>query len=78
MDTPSHGRADGDERWNRLQAYLLDLQPGHVVTIDDVAQATGLDATTIEMVLQALTRASLFHSKGATTFVRQRIELDGA
>jgi len=73
MDASSGGRATGAERWERLQAYLFVLRPGAVVTVRSIERRTGLDADAIEMVMRALTRASIFRQQGAATYVRQRI-----
>lgn len=78
MDVSREGIAAGDDRWNRLQVYLFALRPGAVVTIGGIARRTGLDTEAIEMVLQALMRASLFRQQGAAKFVRQRIHPEGA
>jgi hypothetical protein len=66
------GRA-ADDRWNRLQTLLLALQPGHVVTVSSLAQNSGVEPDSVEMVLRALTRAALFQPRGPATFVRQRL-----
>jgi len=78
MDASSKRSAAGDERWNRLQTYLFALRPGAVVTIGGMAKRTGLDTDAIEMVLQALMRASLFRQRGRAQYVRQRIHTDNA
>jgi hypothetical protein len=70
------GRA-ADDRWERLQTLLLALQPGHVVTVSSLAKNSGVEADAVEMVLRALTRASLFQLRGPATFVRQRMPSDG-
>jgi hypothetical protein len=76
MSTGINRRSAGDDRWDRLQTFLLGLQPGHIVTVGALAQSTGLEADTVEMVLQALTRASLFRPNGRATFVRQRLHVE--
>ena len=78
MDVQKAGSAAGDERWNRLQVYLFTLRPGSVVTIGGIAKRTGLDTHAIEMVLQALMRASLFRPQGTAKYVRQRIHPERA
>ena len=59
-----------DNRWDRLQRLLAGLKPGEAVTISGVAARTGLEADSVDAVLQALTRADMFAQRDPTTFVR--------
>jgi hypothetical protein len=62
-----------DNRWDRLQEYLLDLRPGQVVTVRAVEDRTGLAPDAIVTVLEALTRAELFAHVDQTTYVRDSL-----
>jgi hypothetical protein len=65
----------GDARWERLQALLLAVRPGQKVTARAVSAESGLELATVEMVLNALTKATLFRVCATSTYVRQRLEL---
>jgi hypothetical protein len=63
-------RQSDNHRWDCLQRFLAGLKPGEAVTINGVAARTGLGADSVDLVLQALTRADMFAQRNPTTFVR--------
>jgi hypothetical protein len=67
---------ENESGWNELEKLLLGLVPGDEVQISTLVTQTGLDLTTCEMVLHALTRVELFTLRG-DVFVRRRL-FDGS
>jgi hypothetical protein len=60
-------------RWERLKALLLTLRPGQKVTAKAVAAQSGLEQAMVEMVLDGLTKATLFRVSAKAVYVRQRL-----
>ena len=73
MRTAERRSIGNGKAWERLQRLLFKLEPGRTVTVSEIAARTGLAADSVDIVLQALTRAALFRRTGPTTFVRARL-----
>jgi hypothetical protein len=57
----------------RLQDLLERLNPGDEIHVTAASQETGLDATTCEMVFEALARVDIFTRTTDRVFVRRRM-----
>ena len=62
-----------DHRWRRLRAMLRAVRPERTVTIGHMVERTGLTFESVEMVLEALTRAGLFVRLNPAKFRRARL-----
>jgi DNA-binding transcriptional regulator YhcF (GntR family) len=58
-----------------LRKLLQQIRPGERVTTRQVAEQTGLAADSVDTVLRALTRASIYRAAGPAVFVRERFTL---
>jgi DNA-binding IclR family transcriptional regulator len=56
--------------WTRLQDALLTVKVGEEVSVDALMHGTGLARTTVERVLEGLTRIELFERKREGVFER--------
>jgi len=65
--------ADPHVGWNRLEATLITIKPGEIVTLDGLVSETGLLRETLETVLNTLTKADLFERQETDVFVRRRL-----
>ena len=59
--------------WDRLQSLLEGLHPGDELHLGPTAKQTGLDLSSCETVLEALTKIDLFTRTGDQTYVRRRM-----
>ena len=57
----------------RMQHLLEALRPGDEIRVQAASQATGMDASTCENVLEALARVGLFTRTSNRVFVRRRM-----
>jgi hypothetical protein len=67
------GQHDPRVGWNRLENTLITIKPGETITVDSLATESGLLPETVEIVLNALTKAELFERKDGNVFVRRRL-----
>jgi hypothetical protein len=65
------GRTANREAWARLEAMLVAMHLGDVVTVDTAIEKSGIGAESAELVFDALVRADLFEQHGRQ-FVRVR------
>jgi len=61
-----------DPGLDRLQAYLLQMDPGDELSVERAAEVSGLDQHTCSSVLDALTQAGLMMRLQQNAYVRCR------
>jgi hypothetical protein len=72
--TSTVGRSQAtDAGLDRLQDFLLAMEPGDEVSVVHAQQTSGLDASTCETVLEALLRAGLMLRLQHQAYVRVRL-----
>jgi hypothetical protein len=74
METHTSTACTDTASWLRLKAFLAGLRPGDVITARHTVEYTCVAPESVDVVLNALTRANLFEQHGEY-FVRCQIDL---
>jgi hypothetical protein len=52
------------DSWRRFESMIAAMSPGDVITVNEAVYETDMDAESVQVVLDVLTRADLFEHHG--------------